>query len=100
MYLGSAAAMLVLPTLAKYFGAASLLKVVGCLGLAWLIMWLIVGREIPHRCVCGGGEVQEARNMYNCEETFSINISMCALCTYKAYLYLPRGRGAHMCVCV
>ncbi|KAL6757466.1 major facilitator superfamily domain-containing protein [Haematococcus lacustris] len=49
MYLGSAAAMLFLPSVAAAFGAASLLKVVGGLGLGWLLMWLVVGREIPHR---------------------------------------------------
>lgn len=49
MYLGSATAMLVLPAVASSFGAASLLKVVGGLGIAWLAMWMYVGREIPHR---------------------------------------------------
>ncbi|GLC38691.1 hypothetical protein PLESTB_000590700 [Pleodorina starrii] len=49
MYLGSASAMLVLPWLATLFGSASLLKVVGGLGLAWLVLWLVVGRDIPHR---------------------------------------------------
>lgn len=51
MYLGSAAAMLVLPSVAAHFGASSLLKVVGCLGLSWLAMWLAVGKEVSHRCV-------------------------------------------------
>ena len=51
MYLGSAAAMLVLPSMAASFGAPALLKVVGCLGLSWLVMWLVVGKEIPHRYV-------------------------------------------------
>jgi hypothetical protein len=50
MYLGSAAAMLVLPSVSAAFGPASLLRLVGCLGLAWLLLWLAVGREIPHRC--------------------------------------------------
>mmetsp|Transcript_13965 Transcript_13965/g.24485 ORF Transcript_13965/g.24485 Transcript_13965/m.24485 type:complete len:437 (+) Transcript_13965:60-1370(+) len=49
MYLGSAAAMLVLPALADAFGAPFLLKFVGGQGIAWLLLWLIVGREIPHR---------------------------------------------------
>mmetsp|Transcript_27989 Transcript_27989/g.71921 ORF Transcript_27989/g.71921 Transcript_27989/m.71921 type:complete len:292 (-) Transcript_27989:336-1211(-) len=49
MYLGSAAAMLVLPSVGASFGAPSLLKVVGCLGLSWLAMWMLVGKEIPHR---------------------------------------------------
>lgn len=49
MYLGSAAAMLVLPSLAAMFGAASLLRIVGGLGVAWLALWMVVGREIPHR---------------------------------------------------
>ncbi|GIL42012.1 hypothetical protein Vafri_82 [Volvox africanus] len=49
MYLGSASAMLVLPWIASLFGAASLLKVVGGLGIAWLVLWLVVGRDIPHR---------------------------------------------------
>ena len=33
-------------------GPASVLRLVGCLGLAWLGLWLLLGREIPHRCVC------------------------------------------------
>ena len=49
MYLGSAAAMLVLPSVASALGPAALLKVVGGLGLAWLVMWIMVGKEIPHR---------------------------------------------------
>lgn len=49
MYLGSAAAMLVLPGCAELWGAPSLLKIVGGLGFAWLALWLVVGREIPHR---------------------------------------------------
>ncbi|KAG2483091.1 hypothetical protein HYH03_018029 [Edaphochlamys debaryana] len=49
MYLGSASAMLVLPWFSDRLGAASLLKVVGGLGIAWLVLWLIVGRDIPHR---------------------------------------------------
>jgi hypothetical protein len=49
MYLGSAAAMLVLPSVAAAAGPASLLRLVGALGLSWLLLWLVVGREIPHR---------------------------------------------------
>lgn len=49
MYLGSATGMLVLPTLARAFGAASLLRIVGGGGLAWLLLWLMVGKEVPHR---------------------------------------------------
>jgi hypothetical protein len=50
MYLGSAAAMLALPSLAAAAGPASLLRAVGALGLAWLALWLAVGREVAHRC--------------------------------------------------
>ncbi|PNH07465.1 putative anion transporter 7 [Tetrabaena socialis] len=49
MYLGSASAMLILPWLASIFGSASLLRIVGGLGLAWMVLWLAVGRDIPHR---------------------------------------------------
>lgn len=49
MYLGSAAAMLVLPSVSALFGAASLLRLVGLLGLAWLALWLAVGRDAPGR---------------------------------------------------
>lgn len=51
MYLGSAAAMLALPALAAAAGPAALLRAVGGLGLAWLCLWLAVGREVPHRWV-------------------------------------------------
>lgn len=47
MYLGSAAAMLVLPSISALFGPASLLRLVGLLGLAWLALWLVVGKEAP-----------------------------------------------------
>ena len=50
MYLGSAGAMLVLPSVAAWRGAPSLLRLVGCLGLLWLLLWSLVGREVPHRC--------------------------------------------------
>eukprot|EP00891_Asterochloris_glomerata_P006525 jgi/Astpho2/6525/fgenesh1_pm.00099_%23_3_t len=49
MYLGSAGAMLVLPSVAAWRGAPSLLRLVGCLGLLWLLLWSLVGREVPHR---------------------------------------------------
>ena len=51
MYLGSAAGMLLLPTFARLFGSASLLRIVGAGGLAWLLLWLAVGKEVPHRCI-------------------------------------------------
>ena len=50
MYLGSAGAMLFLPALARAVGPASVLRAVGVLGLAWLLLWVAVGREVPHRC--------------------------------------------------
>ena len=49
MYLGSAAGMLVLPTIAARLGPSALLKFVGALGYAWLALWIAVGREVPHR---------------------------------------------------
>jgi hypothetical protein len=67
MYLGSAAAMLVLPSVAVTFGAASLLRLVGCLGLAWLAMWLVVGREIPHRWDLSVSRVRADCEKITCE---------------------------------
>ena len=49
MYLGSAAGMLVLPSIAARAGPGALLKFVGGLGFAWLAFWLLVGKEVPHR---------------------------------------------------
>lgn len=49
MYLGSAAGMLVLPSIAARASPAALLKFVGALGYAWLAFWLTVGKEVPHR---------------------------------------------------
>ncbi|KAK9804281.1 hypothetical protein WJX72_004509 [[Myrmecia] bisecta] len=49
MYLGSAAAMQVLPSIAAAAGPAALLKAVGALGMLWLGLWLVVGRDVPHR---------------------------------------------------
>ena len=50
MYLGSAAGMLILPSVAARASPAALLKFVGALGYAWLAFWLTVGKEVPHRC--------------------------------------------------
>ena len=49
MYLGSAAGMLLLPSIAARAGPGALLKFVGTLGFAWLAFWIVVGREVPHR---------------------------------------------------
>eukprot|EP00878_Enallax_costatus_P022442 GHUV01023807.1.p1 GENE.GHUV01023807.1~~GHUV01023807.1.p1 ORF type:complete len:425 (+),score=67.56 GHUV01023807.1:22-1275(+) len=57
MYLGSAAAMLVLPSVAAAFGPASLLRLVGLLGLSWLAMWLIVGRDAGARRGSADGRI-------------------------------------------
>lgn len=39
MYLGSATAMLVLPTVVARFGPAALLRLVGGMGMAWVLLW-------------------------------------------------------------
>ena len=49
MYLGSATAMLALPSIAAFRGPGSLLLLNGALGYLWLALWLAVGRDIPHR---------------------------------------------------
>jgi hypothetical protein len=46
MYLGSAAAMLALPSLAARLGPVALLRFVGCLGLAWLALWQLTLRRV------------------------------------------------------
>ena len=51
MYLGSAGAMLALPALARFAGAASLPRFVGALGALWTVLWTAAGREVPHRCL-------------------------------------------------
>ncbi len=51
MYLGSAGAMLALPAVAAARGPGSLLLLNGALGFVWLSAWMLVGRDIPHRCV-------------------------------------------------
>ena len=56
MYLGSAFANLALPTLQRRVGAVVLPKVVGLAGMAWLLLWALVGREVAHhRCAGGWG---------------------------------------------
>lgn len=52
MYLGSAGAMLALPSFAAVWGAAALLRLVAGLGFAWLALWSVVGRDVPYRCGC------------------------------------------------
>ena len=61
MYLGSAASMWLLPSLGRIFGANRLLQLDGALGMTWLVMWLLVGREIPHRCE--GGAIEWAERL-------------------------------------
>ena len=51
MYLGSAAAMLMLPYIAAHRGPGSLLLLNGGLGYIWRALWLAVGRDIPRRWV-------------------------------------------------
>lgn len=46
MYLGSALAMQVLPSISAAWGAASLLRVVGGMGLAWLLMWRVLMQQV------------------------------------------------------
>jgi ACS family sodium-dependent inorganic phosphate cotransporter len=46
MYLGSAAAMQVLPAAARAFGAAALPRLVGALGLVWLAFWRATLRRV------------------------------------------------------
>lgn len=46
MYLGSAAAMQMLPVFSSRFGASSILRLVGILGLGWLLVWRSVVRSI------------------------------------------------------
>lgn len=49
MYLGSAAAMLALPSVAAAAGPATLLRLVGALGLAWLAGWRLTLRSLRRR---------------------------------------------------
>ena len=49
MYLGSAAAMLALPSVAAAAGPAALLRLVGGLGLAWLAGWRLTLRSLRRR---------------------------------------------------
>eukprot|EP00201_Polytomella_parva_P012059 CAMPEP_0175063374 /NCGR_PEP_ID=MMETSP0052_2-20121109/14717_1 /TAXON_ID=51329 ORGANISM="Polytomella parva, Strain SAG 63-3" /NCGR_SAMPLE_ID=MMETSP0052_2 /ASSEMBLY_ACC=CAM_ASM_000194 /LENGTH=503 /DNA_ID=CAMNT_0016329557 /DNA_START=233 /DNA_END=1745 /DNA_ORIENTATION=+ len=49
MYLGSAAAMSILPSLANAIGAQKLLAFDGAIGYAWLAFWLMVGRDAVGR---------------------------------------------------
>lgn len=52
MYMGSAGAIQFLPGLGRRFGAAFLTRFNGCLGLAWLLLWLSVSSRLPSRCAC------------------------------------------------
>lgn len=42
MYLGSATAMEILPAVSHYYGASMILRLVGFLGLSWLVLWRFV----------------------------------------------------------
>ncbi len=49
--MGSAAAIQWLPGVATRYGAASVTRLNGCLGLAWLLLWLWASRMLPARCL-------------------------------------------------
>lgn len=49
LYLGSAIAMLLLPSVAARLGPAALVRLVGCLGLAWLGLWRLTLRHVRRR---------------------------------------------------
>ncbi len=49
LYLGSAIAMLLLPSVAASLGPAALLRLVGALGLAWLALWRFTLRHVRRR---------------------------------------------------
>ena len=49
MYLGSAGAMAALPGWVASRGPGSLLRVVACLGFAWLAAWALLGRDVANR---------------------------------------------------
>mmetsp|Transcript_1443 Transcript_1443/g.4290 ORF Transcript_1443/g.4290 Transcript_1443/m.4290 type:complete len:472 (+) Transcript_1443:170-1585(+) len=47
MYMGSAAAIQWLPGVATRHGAAAITRLNGCLGLAWLLLWMWASRLLP-----------------------------------------------------
>ena len=49
MYLGSAGAMLFLPTVAVVFGGHALTRLNGGLGVLWLLFWVPLSRRMPSR---------------------------------------------------
>lgn len=50
MYLGSAAAIQILPGFAKFYGDPSVIfRAVAMLGMLWVIAWYFVGEEVRHR---------------------------------------------------
>ena len=46
MYLGSAGAMWIMPSVVRIAGAGGLLKLVACLGLSWSILWFFIGGRV------------------------------------------------------
>lgn len=50
MYLGSAAAMLVLPRVVQIAGPASIFRLVGLLALLWLLLWRLLAPGPTARC--------------------------------------------------
>ncbi|KAL6781916.1 PHT4B [Auxenochlorella protothecoides x Auxenochlorella symbiontica] len=65
MYLGSALAMQALPAVAAAFGPASLLRLSGALGLAWLLTWraslATLGRRPPSIPVSSSGPADDGK---------------------------------------
>ena len=46
MYLGSAGAMWIMPSVVRIAGAGGLLKLIACLGMSWSILWFFVGGKV------------------------------------------------------
>lgn len=49
MYLGSAGAMMFLPTIAAALGGHALTRLNGSLGVLWLLFWVPLSRRMPSR---------------------------------------------------
>ncbi|CAN0104249.1 unnamed protein product [Discosporangium mesarthrocarpum] len=62
MYLGSALSLLVFPVVVERLGPAAEWRLAGCMGLAWLLLWTIVGDDGPREKLVYASDDEEEIN--------------------------------------
>lgn len=95
LYLGSAVAMLLLPSVAASFGPAALVRLVGCLGLAWLALWRLTLRSVQRRLAAASMPLHSAGGAGNGDASGKATVKQGrpAATPWRAMMAHPAGGG-------